>query len=67
MCIERVHRLLMAAMISLAAVLVIAGSSFALAILFFMVGMLVVWATVNFCPSSWLMKKSGLKPCGFKV
>ncbi len=67
MCVERMHRLLMAAMITLAAGLVIAGSSFALVILFFMAGMLVTWAAVNFCPSSWLMKKFGMKTCGFKV
>ena len=67
MCVERMHRLLMAAMITLAAVLVIAGSSFALAILFFMVAMLVTWSAVNFCPSVWMMKKFGIKPCGFKA
>ncbi len=67
MCIERIHRLLMAAMISLAAVLVVAGSGFALAILGFMVVMLLVWAITNFCPSSWLMKRFGLKPCRFGV
>jgi hypothetical protein len=57
----------MAAMISLAAVLAVAGSGFALAILGFMVVMLVVWALTNFCPSSWMMKKIGLQPCGFGV
>lgn len=65
MCIERVHRLLMAAMLTLAAVLVVPGSALAPYLLAFIIAMLMLWAVTNFCPSEWAIRKSGIKPCGF--
>ncbi len=65
MCIERVHRLLIATMLTLATVLVVLGSGFAPYLLGFMIGMLVLWAVTNFCPSEWMIRKSGIRPCGF--
>ena len=65
MCIERIQRLLMAAMLVLAAALLLSGIGFGYAIIGFMVAMLLLWATTNFCPSLWIISKAGIKPCNF--
>ena len=65
MCIERIHRTMMAAMLILAATLLLNSIAFGMAILWFMAGMLALFAVTNFGPSVWMMSKAGLKPCRF--
>ncbi len=66
MCIERVHRFLMAGIIGLAAILLTAGIGAGVILVWFVAAMLVVWGVTNFCPSVWMMKKAGLPPCRFQ-
>ncbi|OGH04757.1 MAG: hypothetical protein A2600_03090 [Candidatus Lambdaproteobacteria bacterium RIFOXYD1_FULL_56_27] len=63
MCRERIHRLMMASVIGTGATLVHQGFGFGEYVLWFVVGMLVVYATANFCPSVWILGKLGLKSC----
>ncbi|MDT8447933.1 MAG: DUF2892 domain-containing protein [bacterium] len=63
MCVDRVHRFLMASVLGLGAFLIHQSSPFGEYILWFVVGMLVVFGATNFCPSVWIMKKLGLKSC----
>ena len=65
MCLERVHRFLMAGVIGLAATLLTIGFGAGIYLVWFVVAMLIVWGATNFCPSVWMMKKTGLKPCRF--
>ncbi|PKL32482.1 MAG: hypothetical protein CVV45_12500 [Spirochaetae bacterium HGW-Spirochaetae-10] len=62
MCIERVHRIMMASVISIGAYLLYTGSVIGLAILGFVVFMLLLWAFTNFCPSVFMLGRF-LKPC----
>ena len=61
MTIERIHRLMMATVIGLGAGLIHFGIPEGIYILFFVVGMLVVYGTTNFCPSVFLLKLTGMK------
>lgn len=62
MCIERVHRIMMASVISTGAYLLYTGSVIGLAILVFVVFMLLLRAFTNFCPSVFVLGRF-LKPC----
>lgn len=65
MCIERVHRLLMATVIGGAALLGALGYTAAIYFLALPVAMIVVWGITGFCPSEWAIKKTGMKPCHY--
>jgi hypothetical protein len=63
MCIERVHRLMMATLIAISLLLFFAGYEvFTFAILCFMIVMLSVWAIFDFCPALKILSKF-IKPC----
>jgi len=58
MCVQRVQRVMMAMMISLAMMLYLNGSVlFGTIILAFMTGMLLLWAVTDFCPANWMLAK----------
>ncbi len=64
MCIERVHRLMMASLLIVAIFMFLTAKEIiALAILGFMVFMLTVWAVFDFCPAVKILSRF-LKPCG---
>lgn len=63
MCVERVHRFLMAAVLGLGAFLIYQASPLGQYILWFVIGMLVFYGVSNFCPSVWFMEKLGLTRC----
>lgn len=55
---EKVQRLMMATVLTISAVLWVLGiNGWALAIQLFVIGMIVVWAFTDFCPSLWVLKK----------
>jgi len=63
MCIERVHRLMMATLLAVSLLLFFAGYEIiTFAIQCFMVFMLMVWAIFDFCPAVKILGKF-LKPC----
>lgn len=58
MCAEKLQRILMALVLSVALFFVIAGqNSIAIVVLAFMIAMVLVWAVVDFCPSLWVFKR----------
>lgn len=63
MCVERVHRFLMAIVIAIGVVLVQNIHPYGSYIHWFVVGMLIVYGITNFCPSVTIMKKLGLRSC----
>lgn len=66
MCIERVHRLMMATLLIVAILLLISAKELlAIAILTFMVLMLAVWAIFDFCPALKILSKF-MKSCDKK-
>ncbi len=66
MCIERVHRLMMATLLAISLLLFFAGYEiFTFAIQCFMIAMLILWALFDFCPAVKILSKF-LKPCGEK-
>jgi len=63
MCIERVHRLMMATLLAVSLFLFFAGYEiFSFALICFMIFMLSVWAIFDFCPAFKILSKF-LKPC----
>ena len=66
MCLERIHRYLTATVVLIASLLIFNGISEGVYLLWFVVGMLILWGTVNFCPSLFILEKLGLKSCRFK-
>lgn len=63
MCIERVHRLMMATLLTISLLLFFAGYEiFTFAIICFIIFMLTVWAIFDFCPAIKILSKF-LKPC----
>ncbi len=66
MCIERVHRLMMATLLTISLLLFFAGYEiFTFAIICFIIFMLLVWAIFDFCPAIKILSKF-LKPCDKK-
>ncbi len=66
LCAEKIHRLLMAIMVSICMVLFVTGATqIAVVLQTFIVIMLLVWAFTDFCPSLWMFSKT-LKPCDKK-
>ena len=63
MCLDRVHRFMMAFVIGIGTYLVATGITEGLFVLYFVIGMLVIFGATNFCPSVWMMQKIGLKKC----
>ena len=58
MCVERVHRLMMATLLIVSLLLFFAGYElFTLAIIGFMSFMLVVWGVFDFCPAVKILSK----------
>ncbi len=64
MCLERVHRFLMAFVLALGAGLLSQGIHEGIYVIYFVIGMLFIFGLTNFCPSVWFMRKAGLKKCG---
>ena len=63
MCIERVHRLMMATLLTVSHFLFFAGHEvITFAIICFMIFMLSVWAIFDFCPALKILSKF-MKPC----
>lgn len=67
MCAEKIHRFLMASVIALATGLIYNGISEAVYLLMFVVVMIVIWGISDFCPSLYVIKKIGVKPCYRKL
>jgi len=66
MCIERVHRLMMATLLTVSLLLFFAGQEvITFAIICFMIFMLSVWAIFDFCPALKILSKF-MKPCSTK-
>ncbi|MBN2724836.1 MAG: DUF2892 domain-containing protein [Deltaproteobacteria bacterium] len=57
---ERIQRLMMAGMISLGLILYQTGFKWGLYVDWFVVFMVIVWAVTGFCPSLYVLKKSGM-------
>ena len=66
MCLEKVHRFMMAAVLGLGAYLIHQASPYGEYVIWFVIGMLTVYGLTNFCPSVWMMDKLGLKSCSNK-
>jgi len=66
MCLERIHRFMMAAVLGLAAFLIYQANPYGQWVLWFVIGMLAVYGVSNFCPSVWIMEKLGLRSCAAK-
>lgn len=59
MCAEKVQRLLMAIVLTVALVLFYIGeTTFGLILQAFVIGMVFVWAVADFCPSLWFFNKT---------
>jgi hypothetical protein len=66
MCVERFHRLMMAALLIVTILLFISAKEvLAIAILVFMVLMLSIWAVFDFCPALKILSKF-MKSCDKK-
>lgn len=66
MCVERVHRLMMATLLIVSLLLFFAGMEVVtFALLCFMIVMLIAWALFDFCPAIKILSKF-LKPCDKK-
>jgi|GEM_PF-2835869 len=61
MSAERFHRFMMAAVIGLGTGLIQSGIAEGFYVLYFVIGMLVVYGLTNFCPAITILKKLGLK------
>ncbi len=58
MCISKLQRILTAIMLSLILYFFISGNIIVAAVLqVFVILIMLVWATTNFCPLMWIMKK----------
>ncbi|HHO42021.1 MAG TPA: DUF2892 domain-containing protein [Epsilonproteobacteria bacterium] len=65
MCVEQAQRLMMAIMLGIIMGLAASGmTTLAFILQLFMIIMLIVWATTNFCPSTAMLKKI-LPPCDY--
>ena len=63
MCLEKVHRLMMATVIGIGTYLIATGVAEGIYVLYFVIAMLVVFGFTDFCLSVTIMKKLGLKSC----
>ena len=63
MCAEKIHRWLMATVIAIATGLVYNNIQEGVYLLIFVVGMIIVWAAIDFCPSLYIIKKIGISSC----
>ncbi len=66
MCQERIQRYLAAFMIVVSTLLIVKGIIEGIYLLWFVSSMLIIWGTFDFCPSLWILKKIGIRNCGFK-
>jgi hypothetical protein len=57
LCAERLQRVVMAIMITLSMYLLTIGSIFGIILQGFIIGMILLWAITNFCPSIWMFEK----------
>lgn len=57
MCAERIQRLLMAFMLSIALYLFLIDSMYGYFLQVFIIGMILVWALTGFCPSIWFLRR----------
>ena len=64
MCIEKIHRFMMATVLIIGGGLLLEGIQEGLYVVFFVAFMLVVYGITDFCPSVSILKKLGIKPCG---
>ena len=63
MCVSRIQRLMTAFMLGLILLLALTGYvGVAVALQVFVIGMMILWALSDFCPSIWVLKKL-LPPC----
>jgi len=63
MCVERIHRFLIASVLGVGAYLISLAMPEGQYILWFVIGMLTLYGLTNFCPSVWILRKLGLKSC----
>ena len=61
MCVERIHRFLIASVLGVGAYLISLAMPEGQYILWFVIGMLTLYGLTNFCPSVWILRKLGLK------
>ena len=66
MCLERIHRFMMASVLAIGAYFIAEGAIYGQYIIWFVIGMLVMFGATNFCPSVWMMQKLGIKSCAAK-
>ena len=57
LCAEKLQRLVMAGVLLVAMYLMSIGSIYGTVLLSFVIGMIVIWAITDFCPSIWLFAK----------
>jgi len=57
LCAEKLQRLMMAGVLLLAYFLISIGSIYGTILVLFTIGMIVIWAITDFCPSIWLLTK----------
>ena len=57
LCAERLQRVVMGIMITLSMYLLTIGSIFGIILQGFIIGMILLWAITNFCPSIWMFEK----------
>ena len=57
LCAEKLQRLMLAGVLLVAYFLMSIGSIYGNILLFFVIGMIVVWAITDFCPSIWALTK----------
>ncbi len=67
MCLEKIHRFMMASVLSIGAYFISQNAMLGQYILWFVIGMLTMFAVFNFCPSVWMMEKLGIKSCANKT
>ena len=56
-CAEKLQRIMMAAVLFVAWILMSMGSIYGSLLMGFVIAMIVVWAITDFCPSIWLLSK----------
>ena len=64
MCLERIHRFMMATVLAIAVGLMHQGIAEGIYIIYFVIAMLFIYGVTNFCPSVWFLGKAGVKKCG---
>ena len=57
MCAEKIQRFLMAFVLLVAFYFMSIGSIVGIILQFFVIGMIIIWAITDFCPSLWIFGK----------